>query len=44
VVKISPTLTPSASLAWAGPIVMNRREELSLAREELSNGTFIKHG
>jgi len=31
-------------IAWAGPIVMNRREELSLAREELSNGTFIKHG
>ena len=31
-------------IAWAGPIVMNTREELSLAREELSKGTFIKHG
>lgn len=30
-------------IAWAGPIVMNSREELSLAREELSQGTFIKH-
>ncbi|HZJ88128.1 MAG TPA: pirin family protein [Sphaerochaeta sp.] len=30
-------------IAWAGPIVMNTREELSLAREELAKGTFIKH-
>jgi redox-sensitive bicupin YhaK (pirin superfamily) len=31
-------------IAWAGPIVMNTREELSIARSELSKGTFIKHG
>jgi redox-sensitive bicupin YhaK (pirin superfamily) len=30
-------------IAWAGPIVMNTREELSVARNELSKGTFIKH-
>jgi len=30
------------SVAWGGPIVMNTREELNLAFEELQNGTFIK--
>ncbi|HPB65381.1 MAG TPA: pirin family protein [Spirochaetales bacterium] len=29
-------------IAWRGPIVMNTREELRLAYEELDNGTFIK--
>ncbi|MEN6418427.1 MAG: pirin family protein, partial [Clostridiaceae bacterium] len=28
---------------WGGPIVMNTREELELAFEELNRGTFIKH-
>ena len=31
-------------VAWYGPIVMNTREELRIAYEELSQGTFIKHG
>ncbi|WP_077610401.1 pirin family protein [Clostridium sp. Marseille-P2415] len=30
-------------IAWGGPIVMNTQDELSLAFEELSKGTFIKH-
>lgn len=30
-------------IAWGGPIVMNTKEELNLAFEELENGTFIKH-
>lgn len=30
-------------IAWGGPIVMNTREELSIAFEEYENGTFIKH-
>lgn len=30
-------------IAWGGPIVMNTREELQLAFEELRKGTFIKH-
>jgi len=30
-------------IAWGGPIVMNTREELNHAFEELNNGTFIKH-
>ena len=30
-------------VAWGGPIVMNTREELRHAFEELENGTFIKH-
>jgi quercetin 2,3-dioxygenase len=30
-------------VAWGGPIVMNSREELSEAFEELNNNTFIKH-
>ncbi len=30
-------------VAWAGPIVMNTREELDLAFEEYRNGTFIKN-
>lgn len=29
-------------VAWGGPIVMNTREELNMAFEELENGTFIK--
>lgn len=29
-------------IAWGGPIVMNTREELDLAFEELRNGSFIK--
>lgn len=29
-------------VAWHGPIVMNTREELMLAMQELNNGTFIK--
>ncbi len=29
-------------VAWGGPIVMNTREELRLAFEELDKGTFIK--
>ncbi|HNR69700.1 MAG TPA: pirin-like C-terminal cupin domain-containing protein, partial [bacterium] len=30
-------------IAWGGPIVMNTREELRIAFEELENGTFLKH-
>lgn len=30
------------SVAWGGPIVMNTREELQLAFDELDRGTFIK--
>jgi len=30
-------------IAWGGPIVMNTREELQHAFNELSQGTFIKH-
>jgi quercetin 2,3-dioxygenase len=30
-------------VAWGGPIVMNTREELSLAFKELDEGTFIRH-
>jgi hypothetical protein len=30
-------------IAWGGPIVMNTREELDNAFDELNNGTFIKH-
>lgn len=30
-------------IAWGGPIVMNTREELNLAFDELHRGTFIKH-
>lgn len=30
-------------IAWGGPIVMNSREELRHAFEELEEGTFIKH-
>ncbi|MHB9035339.1 MAG: pirin family protein [Armatimonadota bacterium] len=30
-------------IAWYGPIVMNTREELKIAYEELEQGTFIKH-
>jgi len=29
-------------IAWGGPIVMNTREELELAFQELDAGTFIK--
>lgn len=31
-------------IAWYGPIVMNTREELKTAYDELRSGTFIKHG
>jgi redox-sensitive bicupin YhaK (pirin superfamily) len=30
-------------VAWYGPIVMNTKEELAQAVNELNNGTFIKH-
>ena len=30
------------SIAWGGPIVMNTREELMKAFDELDAGTFIK--
>lgn len=30
-------------VVWGGPIVMNTREELDLAFDELDDGTFIKH-
>jgi redox-sensitive bicupin YhaK (pirin superfamily) len=30
-------------IAWGGPIVMNTKEELQLAFDELDRGTFIKH-
>ncbi len=30
-------------VAWGGPIVMNTKEELNVAFEELENGTFVKH-
>jgi redox-sensitive bicupin YhaK (pirin superfamily) len=29
-------------VAWGGPIVMNTKDELSLAFDELKNNTFIK--
>ena len=29
-------------IAWYGPIVMNTRDELRIAFDEYSNGTFIK--
>ena len=29
-------------VAWHGPIVMNTREELMQAMQDLNNGTFIK--
>jgi redox-sensitive bicupin YhaK (pirin superfamily) len=29
-------------VAWHGPIVMNSREEIMQAMQELQNGTFIK--
>lgn len=31
-------------VAWYGPIVMNTREELRVAFEEYSRGTFVRHG
>jgi redox-sensitive bicupin YhaK (pirin superfamily) len=31
-------------VAWYGPIVMNTRDELQLAFDELNRGTFIKEG
>jgi redox-sensitive bicupin YhaK (pirin superfamily) len=31
-------------IAWHGPIVMNTRDELRRAFEELNSGTFIRHG
>jgi redox-sensitive bicupin YhaK (pirin superfamily) len=31
-------------VAWYGPIVMNTREELRTAVQELQSGTFIKDG
>jgi redox-sensitive bicupin YhaK (pirin superfamily) len=31
-------------IAWGGPIVMNTREELRVAFEELQRDTFLKHG
>jgi redox-sensitive bicupin YhaK (pirin superfamily) len=30
-------------VAWYGPIVMNTREQLQQAYDELQRGTFIKH-
>jgi quercetin 2,3-dioxygenase len=36
----TPLLEP---VAWAGPIVMNTREELKTAFDEYQNGTFLKH-
>ena len=30
-------------ISWGGPIVMNTREELDLAFDELRKGIFIKH-
>lgn len=30
-------------ISWGGPIVMNTKEELNFAYEELRRGTFIKH-
>jgi redox-sensitive bicupin YhaK (pirin superfamily) len=30
-------------VSWGGPIVMNTKEELDLAFDELDSGTFIKH-
>ena len=30
-------------VAWAGPIVMNTNDELQIAFDEFSRGTFIKH-
>lgn len=30
-------------ISWGGPIVMNSRNELETAFDELDNGTFIKH-
>ena len=39
VMKSAPLNEP---IAWAGPIVMNTRQELDNAFKELQNGTFIK--
>lgn len=39
-IAAKPLLEP---VAWGGPIVMNTKEELDQAFEELNNNTFIKH-
>lgn len=39
-IAASPLREP---ISWGGPIVMNTKEELNLAFEELDNNTFIKH-
>jgi len=31
-------------VSWGGPIVMNTKEELAKAFEDLDNGTFLKEG
>jgi len=31
-------------VAWHGPIVMNTRQELMQAMQDLQNGTFIREG
>ncbi len=33
----------SEPIAWGGPIVVNTREELERAFDELQRGTFVKH-
>ncbi len=40
---VSSTLL-SEPVAWGGPIVMNTREELNTAFDDLKRGTFLKSG
>jgi hypothetical protein len=35
--------SPFSTVAWWGPIVMNTRDELQRAIEELRAGTFLKN-
>jgi redox-sensitive bicupin YhaK (pirin superfamily) len=42
VLFVSSTML-SEPVAWGGPIVMNTRQELMTAFDDLKKGTFLKH-